>query len=127
MVVCAVLIAFSGNLISLFREDPEVIAVGTRALRLQASATLLLPVCMTTEMLFQSTGKKLGASFLSALRSGLLFIPLLLFLSYFRGLSGIQEAQPLSLILALPVTVPFAVIFFRKLPKEDKQDIVKMS
>ncbi len=127
MVVCAVLIAFSGNLISLFREDPEVIAVGTRALRLQASATLLLPVCMTTEMLFQSTGKKLGASFLSALRSGLLFIPLLLLLSYFRGLSGIQEAQPLSLILALPVTVPFAVIFFRKLPKEDKQDIVKMS
>lgn len=82
---------------------------------------------MTTEMLFQSTGKKLGASFLSALRSGLLFIPLLLLLSYFRGLSGIQEAQPLSLILALPVTVPFAVIFFRKLPKEDKQDIVKMS
>lgn len=119
IVVCAVLIIFSGDMISLFRDDPKVIAVGTRALQLQALATLLLPVCMTTEMLFQSTGKRLGASFLSALRNGLLFIPLLLFLSHFRGISGIQEAQPLSIILSLPVTIPFAMIFFRKLPKKD--------
>lgn len=121
-VVCMLLMLFSGNLISLFRDDPDVIAVGTRALRLQAAATLLLPVCMTTEMLFQSTGKRLGASFLSALRSGLLFIPLLLVLSHFRGVSGIQEAQPLSLVLSLPVTIPFAVMFFRKLPKEDEKN-----
>lgn len=121
IVVCAVLIIFSGDMISLFRDDPEVIAVGTRALQLQALATLLLPVCMTTEMLFQSTGKRLGASLLSALRNGLLFIPLLLFLSHFRGISGIQEAQPLSIVLSLPVTIPFAVIFFRKLPKKDGQ------
>lgn len=121
--VCTVLIIFSGDMISLFRDDPEVIAVGTRALQLQALATLLLPVCMTTEMLFQSTGKRLGASLLSALRNGLLFIPLLLFLSHFRGISGIQEAQPLSLVLSLPVTIPFAVIFFRKLPKKDEQKV----
>lgn len=119
IVACAVLIIFSGDMISLFRDDPEVIAVGTRALQLQALATLLLPACMTTEMLFQSTGKRLGASFLSALRNGLLFIPLLLFLSHLRGISGIQEAQPLSIVLSLPVTIPFAVIFFRKLPKKD--------
>lgn len=119
--VCTILMIFSGDLISLFRNDPEVIAVGTRALRLQAVSTLLLPICMTTEMLFQSTGKRLGASFLSALRSGLLFIPLLLILSHLRGLSGIQEAQPLALVLALPITIPFAVMFFRKLPKEDKE------
>lgn len=123
IMACTVLIIFSGNLISLFRDDPEVVAVGTRALRLQALATLLLPVCMTTEMLFQSTGKRLGASLLSALRSGLLFIPLLLVLSRFRGLSGIQEAQPLSQIFALPVTIPFAAAFFRKLPKEDRPKI----
>ena len=120
IVVCVLLIIFSGGLISLFRDDPEVIAVGTRALRLQAAATLLLPICMLTEMLFQSTGKRLGASFLSALRNGLLFIPLLLLLSHFRGLSGIQEAQPLALLLSMPFTIPFVVMFFRKMPKEDK-------
>lgn len=122
VVGCAVLLIFSGHLIGLFRDDPEVIAVGTRALQLQALANLFLPICMMTEMLFQSTGKRLGASFLSALRNGLFFIPLLLILSHFRGLAGIQETQPLAILLSVPVTLPFAVAFFRKLPKEDRQE-----
>lgn len=122
LVGSAILVIFSGSLIALFRNDPKVIEIGTRALILQALATLVLPPCMTTEMLFQSTGKRLGASLLSAVRSGLLFIPSLLLLSYFRGLSGIQEAQPVSLLLSVPVTIIFAVSFFRKLPKTDRED-----
>ena len=120
VVGCALLIIFSNNLIGLFRDDPAVIEVGTRALVLQAMAHLTLPVCMTTEMLLQSTGKRFGASFLSALRNGILFIPLLYILSYFRGLAGIQETQSLSMVLALPLTVPFVVYYFRKLPKQDE-------
>lgn len=116
----AILVIFSDSLIALFRNDPEVIEIGTRALVLQALATLVLPPCMTTEMLFQSTGKRLGASLLSAIRSGLLFIPTLLVFSTLRGLSGIQEAQPVSLILSVPFTAVFAVRFFKKLPKEDE-------
>ena len=119
IVGCTLLVIFSNSLIGLFRDDPSVIAVGTRALRLQALANLVLPVCMTTEMLLQSTGKRFGASFLSALRSGILFIPALFILSFFRGLNGIQEAQPLSMILSLPLTIPFAVFYFRHLPQED--------
>ncbi len=88
------LIVFSGSLIGLFRDDPAVIEIGTRALILQALASLALPPCMTTEMLLQSTGKRLHASLLSSLRNGLLFIPLLLILSSLRGLAGIQEAMP---------------------------------
>lgn len=122
IVGCSLLIIFSNNLIGLFRDDPAVIAVGTRALRLQALAHLCLPVCMTTEMLFQSTGKRFGASFLSALRSGILFIPLLYILAHLRGLAGIQEAQPLSMALSLPLTVPFAIYYFRKIPKQDTGD-----
>lgn len=117
-----VLTALSGNLISLFRDDPDVVAVGTRALRLQAAAQMVLPPCMMVEMLYQCTGKKLGASVLSSLRSGLLFIPCLLLLSHFRGLSGIQEAQPAALLLSLPVTMPFALHFFRNLPQENNSD-----
>lgn len=119
---CVLLIVFSDGLIGIFRDDPAVIAVGTRSLRLQAIANLALPVCMTTEMLYQSTGKRLGATVLSAIRSGLLFIPSLMLLSHFRGLAGIQEAQPLSLLLSLPLTIPFAVYYFKKLPKTDAPD-----
>ena len=117
-VACVILFFNAEALIALFRDDPDVIAIGARALRLQSVATFFLPFCMTVEMLFQSTGKKLGASLLSGLRSGLLFIPALLILSHIRGLSGIQEAQPMALVLSFPLTLPFAVWFFRKLPKE---------
>lgn len=119
VVASAVLILFSGSLIGIFRDDPAVIEVGTRALRLQALATLVLPFYMTTEMLFQSTGKRLGASVLSVIRNGLFFIPALLILSSVRGLSGIQEAQPVAQLLSLPFAVIFATWFFRNLPKTE--------
>ena len=122
VVTCGALVLFSGSLIGVFRDDPEVIRVGTRALRLQALANLALPPCMATEMLFQSTGHKFGAALLSSLRGGVLFIPVLLLLSRLRGLAGIQEAQPLSLLLSLPVSIPFALRFFRSLPDEDLPD-----
>ena len=117
------LIVFSGSLIGLFRDDPDVIEIGTRALILQAIASMALPPCMTTEMLLQSTGKRLHASLLSSLRNGLLFIPLLLILAQLRGLAGIQEAMPIALCLSLPITAPFTVGFFRRLPKEDREEV----
>lgn len=118
IVSCAVLIVFSGGLIGIFRDDTEVIRIGTRALRLQALATLVLPPCMVVEMLFQSTGKRLGASILSSLRNGLFFIAALMILPRIRGLAGIQESQPLSMLVSVPLFVVFAVFFFRRLPKE---------
>ena len=123
LVGVTILIVFASPLIRLMRDDPEVIEIGTRALRLQALSNLFLPPCMVTEMLYQSTGHRAGATMLSALRSGLLFIPSLLILSSVRGLAGIQEAQPLSVVLSFPFTVMFAVMFFRKLPTMDGEKI----
>ena len=119
IIASTLLFVFSGSLIGLFRNDPEVIAVGTRALRLQALVYPLFPFSMVTEMLLQSSGKRFGASFLSALRSGLLFIPLLLILSNLRGIAGIQEAQPLAIVLTTPLSIPFMVSFFRSMPPTD--------
>lgn len=119
LVTTVFLILFSGELIALFRNDAAVIKIGTRALQLQALASLVLAPGMVVEMLYQSTGRRFGASLLSSLRSGLFFIPTLLFFAEVRGLAGIQEAQPFSLLLSSPVFVIFAVIFFRKLPKKD--------
>ena len=119
---CVFLITFSENLIYLFRDDAEVVKIGARALRLQALAQLVMPVCMATEMLFQCVGKRLSASIQSSLRSGAIFIPLLIILANVRGIAGIQEAQPLSFLLSLPVSIAYAVWFFRTLPKEDRQD-----
>jgi len=115
IVVSAALILFSGELIRLFRDDPRVIEIGTRALRLQSLSQMVLPICTTTEMLYQSTGHRIGATILSSLRSGVIFIPVLLLLSLWRGLAGIQEAQPLAILIAVPVTIPFIIRFFQRL------------
>lgn len=111
------LVFFPGEIIRAFRDDNTVVEIGKRALVLQGIAQLFLPICMITEMALQSVGKKIGASLLSTLRNGLFFIPLLLVLSNIRGLSGIQEAQPLAVILAVIPSVILAVRFFRELPK----------
>ena len=121
LIVSAVLtLLFSGNLIAVFRNDPDVISIGTRALQLQMITILFLPFSMSTEMLYQSTGHRLGASFLSSARSGLFFIPSLILLSRLRGLAGIQEAQPLAYLLAFPLALFFMLRFMRRLPKTDE-------
>ena len=121
LIVSAVLtLLFSGNLIAVFRNDPDVISIGTRALQLQMITILFLPFSMSTEMLYQSTGHRLGASFLSSARSGLFFIPSLILLSRLRGLAGIQEAQPLAYLLAFPLALFFMLRFMRRLPKPDE-------
>ncbi|MBQ3790525.1 MAG: MATE family efflux transporter [Lachnospiraceae bacterium] len=119
-VVLVFVVAFSERVVGIFRNDPTVIEIGTRALRLQCAAIIFLPPTMVTEMLLQSTGQRLSASLLSALRSGIFFIPLLLILSRLRGLYGIEEAQPLAYFLAFFPSVFFAIRMLKdKMPRED--------
>ena len=120
LIVMSVLCLLSSNgLIALFRNDPSVIEIGTRALRLQMLTILFLPFTMSVEMLYQSTGNRVGASLLSSARSGLFFIPTLLVLSSLRGLAGIQEAQPLAYVLSFPLALLFAIRFMKRIPRQD--------
>jgi Na+-driven multidrug efflux pump len=107
---------FPDQIIARFRDDPEVIAAGHRALLLHCMALPTLPVSMMTEMLFQSTGQKAGAAILSSLRSGIFFIPTLLLLAHFRGLAGIQETQAVAFVLSFIVSLFFLIWYMKKLP-----------
>lgn len=112
-------------LIELFRHDDLVVEIGTRALRLQCLSLLVLPFSMMTEMLLQSTGKRIGASVLSSLKSGVIFIPALIILSKYRGLEGIQEAQPFSYFLAFIPSVIYAYVFFKQLEVDNESTFGK--
>ena len=107
---------------ALLRDDPDVIAVAVRALRLQCVALLFLPLAMMTEMLLQVTGKKLQAVVLSTLRNGLIFIPILYIMARLRGLAGIQEAQPLAYVFSFVPAVVCAYRFFKALPEDMETD-----
>ena len=114
----AIVFLFPDEIITIFRDDPEVVAVGHRALLLQCASLPTLPLCMITEMLFQSTGQRSGAAILSSLRSGIFFIPAIILLAHYRGLAGIQEAQAVAFVLSFITSLFFLIWYMKRLPKE---------
>ena len=115
-------LVFSGHIIQVFRDDAEVIRIGTTALRLQCVALFFIPLSVCGNMLFQSIGKSGQALFLACLRSGLCFIPTLLLFSRVFGLFGIQSAQPAADVLASLLTIPFMAHFLKNLPPDASGD-----
>ena len=106
---------FSSHIVEQFRDDPEVIKIGTFALRAQCMVLFLSPLTMVSSMMFQGAGKNLYASIASFLRSGLSFIPLVLTLPHFLGIRGIQLAQPIADIIAAVVVIPLVISFFKEI------------
>lgn len=119
VVLAAVGMILSKNLIAVFQSDPDVIKIGTTALRYSIAALVVQPIAIFSNMLFQSIGKNRIASLLAGLRSGLAFIPALLLLSTFMGLEGIQIAQPIADLVTALIAAPFAYSFLSRLPDDD--------
>lgn len=107
---------FAGPIVTLFRDDPDVIAIGTFALQAHCIALCFLPISVCGNMLFQSIGKSGRATFLASSRSGLFFIPIVLLLNWCMGLTGLQIAQAVADILSALVTLPLVWSFLRHLP-----------
>lgn len=124
MSVCALAgILFAGRLVELFRDDPAVIEIGKFALQCQLVALFFYPICVCANMLFQSIGKNASATFLSMLRNGLAFIPTIVILTYYFGLLGVEISQTVADVLTFIISVPFVIVFFKRLPKEDAPDV----
>ena len=111
----------SDTLVGLFRDDPQVIEIGSFALKAQLIALFFQPLSICCNMTFQSVGKNKAATFLSALRSGLVFIPVLFSLKAILGLTGIQIAQTVTDVITFFISIPFMINFFKKLPKKDRE------
>lgn len=126
IVIDFTVVFWAEEIIYLIRADMEVVNVGARALRLQCMAQLVLPYCTTIEMLLQSTGKRFGATFLSATRNGLFLIMGIIVLSKLRGIAGIQEAQPLANLVSVIPTVILDRLFWREIQKNSTFDLEKI-
>ena len=107
---------FAPQLISLFRDDPEVIAIGTTALRFQCVSFCFQSWIVMANMMQQSMGRTVPATFLSVARQGLFFTPLVLILSATIGLLGIQMAQAVSDFLTLLCAIPIQLYVLKSLP-----------
>lgn len=114
---------FTPELVAFFRDDAEVIAIGSVALGVQFVALFFQPLSVCSNMMFQSVGKNGIATFLSMLRSGLYFIPVILVLSYTLGLFGIEISQTIADIMAFFTALPFTVSFLRKLKALEEEQV----
>lgn len=106
------------QIIALFGNDAEVVAIGSVALRIQCAILPVLPISVVATMLFQSIGKSIPALILSCIQSGLVFIPLCIVLPQFIDILGIEIAQPLAYLTAAIVSLPMMLVFFRHMPKD---------
>ena len=105
--------------VAIFRDDPKVITIGSKALHWYSISLILMPIAMYANMLFQSIGKGTIASFLAALRSGLSLIPCILIMNYLFGLNGLEKAQSISEVISSFISLPFVIVFLKHLPKDE--------
>lgn len=104
---------FAPQLITLFRNDPEVVTCGALALRLQCITFPTQSWVVISNMMEQSIGRTVPATFLSAARQGIFFIPAVLILPAIFGLVGIQMAQAVADILTLFCAIPIQIFVMR--------------
>ena len=110
----AISIIFAEPIVAIFQKHPEVIAIGSKALRFTAIGMMFMPFSVPVNMLYQSIQQPTISSVLSLIRSGLVTIPILLLGVPLLGLLGIQIAQPTADVIAGLISIPFIIRFVKK-------------
>lgn len=111
----------SGHLIGIFRDDADVIRIGTTALRFQCLTFTLNGWIIMNNMMMQTMGKTVYASILASARQGLFFIPALLILPRLFGLLGIQGAQAAADLCTVVITTILCRIVMRQMRTEEQE------
>lgn len=100
---------FAPDIVELFRKgDPDVVAIGSAALKWQVITLPLGAWIIMSNMMLQTIRKPVRATLLSSARQGLFFIPLIFILPHYLGLQGVEMCQAaadvLTFLLAIPLT-----------------------
>jgi putative MATE family efflux protein len=96
---------FPGAFVALFAgSDPEVLRIGTYALRRYFMFLPLMGLQVLGSSYFQAAGKPTKSLILGLSRQFIMLIPLLIILPLFWGLDGVWSAQPAADVLAFALT-----------------------
>lgn len=126
LVISIPLFLFASELIAVFRNDPEVIAIGTMALRAQSAVLVLHGVITCTIMLLQAIGKQFAAALLACARQGLFFLPLIWWFPKGFGIQSIIYVQPLSDALTFLFAIPFVIYIYKHLKERTAKQTVSL-
>jgi len=106
-----------------FRDDPEVVAIGSAMLKFLCVTIPLMGFSTYVNQLYQSLGFAAGATFLASCRQGIFFVPLVFLLPALFGITGIEATQAGADLLTFFISIPFLIYFFKKrLSAPDAED-----
>ena len=111
---------FAPELVRAMRNDEKVVSIGAFALRAACASLPFVPLSIVGEMLFQSTGFAGKALLISSLRSGVLFIPIVIVCSVTMELFGLEISQSTANVLACFLSLPVIVRFLKRLPEDEE-------
>lgn len=103
VLVEVVYILLSSPLILLFNRNPAIVEYGSRLLISQVVLYPAFGLCYMMTITFQTIGASRYGLFLSTIRQGLFYIPVILLLPQLLGVWGIYWAQPAADLLTLVV------------------------
>ena len=112
---------FAEDLVGVFLDHPDAVACATAALRFQCITFPAHGWIVMSNMMEQSMGKTLQATFLAVARQGLFFIPLVLTLPLFLGQTGVEMTQAVADGLTMLCAVPIHLYVLKNMGKEQKK------
>ena len=113
---------FAPQLIGLFSESPEVIAIGSRALR---TIMFILPFVGAVSMSrssFQAMGKPQYAFGITLVRQLFLYVPLLFLFNRLFGFDGMLCAQPVTELIMMIASVALLLAVINSESKKTGED-----
>ena len=122
-VICASAVSFLGFIVSeccpyiavsLFTNDPELMALADKGLRMMNIALPLVGFQMVTTNFFQSLGMVHKSIFLSLSRQLLFLVPLIYFLPVFFGHKGVWMSFPIADTISIILSAVMLLMLFRK-------------
>lgn len=92
-----------------------MIACGSAALRFQCITFCFQSWIVMSNMMLQTIGRTVPATFVAMARQGIFFIPLVWILSTALGVTGLQITQSISDLLTLAFAIPIQRKVLREL------------
>jgi len=113
---------FAPSIMSVFSSgESNVLTIGARALRFQCATFPLAAWIVMCNMMTQTIGKAVRASFLAIARQGLFFIPAVLILPRIFGITGLLLAQPVADVVTFLFAIPLQISLLKEMTRESKQ------
>ena len=96
---------FPEQLIRLFNKDPELIKIGSNALKRISFAYLIMGLNIIGSTTFQALGRGFPSLFISSLRQIFILLPVMYFLGKIEGLKTLWFAFPIAEVIAFSLLI----------------------